>query len=128
MYPETILPIAAHIPHSGTAIPDSVRSQFLHWEGELWREIAMVTDWYTDELFGIPGIAVTQTPISRIVVDLEFGIRPARPIVGLTRLAALSSVPHANSSSKRSVSPYKPLGVLQGGKSVYGPVSVRACG
>jgi N-formylglutamate amidohydrolase len=31
----------------------------------------MVTDWYTDELFGIPGIAVSQTPINRVVVDLE---------------------------------------------------------
>ena len=71
MYPETILPIAAHIPHAGTVVPDALRYQFLPWDGELWREIAMVTDWYTDELFGIPGIAVTQTPISRVVVDLE---------------------------------------------------------
>ena len=71
MYPETILPIAAHIPHAGTAVPDAVRDQFLPSAEELWREIAMVTDWYTDELFGMPGIAVTQTPISRVVVDLE---------------------------------------------------------
>jgi N-formylglutamate amidohydrolase len=71
MYPETILPIAAHIPHAGTEIPDAVRNQFLPYPGELWREVAMVTDWYTDELFGIPGIAVSQTPISRVVVDLE---------------------------------------------------------
>ena len=71
MYPETILPIAAHIPHSGTDVPDALGDQFLPWQGALWREIAMVTDWYTDELFGIPGIAVTRTPISRVVVDLE---------------------------------------------------------
>ena len=71
MYPETILPIAAHIPHAGTEIPDAVRDQFLPWAGELWREVAMVTDWYTDELFGVPGIAVTKTPISRLVVDVE---------------------------------------------------------
>ena len=71
MYPETILPIAAHIPHAGTKIPDAVRDQFLPWAGELWREVAMVTDWYTDELFGVPGIAVTKTPISRVVVDVE---------------------------------------------------------
>ena len=71
MYPETILPIAAHIPHAGTLVPEAVRNQFLPWTGQLWREIAMVTDWYTDELFGMPGIAVTQTPISRVVVDLE---------------------------------------------------------
>jgi N-formylglutamate amidohydrolase len=71
MYPETILPIAAHIPHAGTEIPEAVRDQFLPYPGELWREVAMVTDWYTDELFGIPGIAVSQTPINRVVVDLE---------------------------------------------------------
>ena len=71
MYPETILPIAAHIPHAGTEIPDAVRDQFLPYPSELWREVAMVTDWYTDELFGIPGIAVSQTPINRVVVDLE---------------------------------------------------------
>jgi N-formylglutamate deformylase len=71
MYPETILPIVAHIPHAGTEIPDAVRDQFLPYPGELWREVAMVTDWYTDELFGLPGIASTQTPISRVVSDLE---------------------------------------------------------
>jgi len=71
MYPETILPIAAHMPHAGTEIPDAVRNQFLPYPRELWREIAMLTDWYTDELFGMPGIAVSQTPFSRVVVDLE---------------------------------------------------------
>ncbi len=71
MYPESILPITAHIPHAGTQIPDAVLSQFLHSPDALWREILRVTDWYTDELFMLPGIAVTQTPISRVVVDLE---------------------------------------------------------
>ena len=42
MYPETILPIVAHIPHAGTEIPDAVRDQFLPSPGELWREVAMV--------------------------------------------------------------------------------------
>lgn len=71
MYPETILPIVAHIPHAGTEVPDAVRDQFLVYPGELWREVAMVTDWYTNEIFGLPGIARTQTPISRVVLDLE---------------------------------------------------------
>ncbi len=65
------MPIAANIPHAGTEIPEAVRDQFLPYQGELWREVAMVTDWYTDELFGIPGIAVSQTLINRVVVDLE---------------------------------------------------------
>ncbi|RLA50430.1 MAG: hypothetical protein DRR42_13150 [Gammaproteobacteria bacterium] len=71
MYPETILPIVAHIPHAGTEIPDAVRDQFLPSPGDLWRELAMVTDWYTDEIFGLPGIARNRTPISRVVLDLE---------------------------------------------------------
>ena len=71
IYPETMLPIVAHIPHAGTEVPDAVRDQFLPYPGELWREIAMVADWYTDELFDLPGSAETQTPISQVVVDLE---------------------------------------------------------
>ena len=71
MYPETILPIVAHIPHAGTEIPDAVWDQFLVSQGDLWGEVAMVTDWYTDEIFGLPGIARNQTPISRFVLDLE---------------------------------------------------------
>ena len=71
MYPETILPITAHIPHAGTAIPSAVRHQFTPNQQALWKEILRLTDWYTDELFSIPGIAKSQTPISRLVLDLE---------------------------------------------------------
>ena len=71
MYPETILPIAAHIPHAGLLIPEPLMKQFIPYPSALWRELAMVTDWYTDELFGMPGIAISQTPINRVVVDLE---------------------------------------------------------
>jgi N-formylglutamate deformylase len=71
MYPETILPISAHIPHAGTEIPTAVRDQFLPQREELWHDITLLTDWYTDKLFGMPGIAVSQTPFSRVVVDLE---------------------------------------------------------
>jgi len=71
MYPETILPIAAHIPHAGTVIPTAVLDQFITCPDELWRDVVSLTDWYTHELFGLPGIAVSQTPISRIVLDLE---------------------------------------------------------
>ena len=71
MYPETILPIVAHIPHAGTQIPSTVRHQFIPDNQILWHEILRLTDWYTDELFSLPGIAKSQSPISRIVVDLE---------------------------------------------------------
>lgn len=71
MYPETILPIAAHIPHAGTKIPPAVRYQFVPDQQALWNEILRLTDWYTDELFSLPGIVKSQSPISRIVIDLE---------------------------------------------------------
>jgi N-formylglutamate amidohydrolase len=71
MYPETILPMAVHIPHAGTEIPLAVREQFTVDEQRLWQEAATLTDWYTDELFHLPGIAITKTPISRLVLDSE---------------------------------------------------------
>ena len=71
MYPATTLPITAHIPHAGHAIPIRVRDHFLPGAPELWQELVALTDWYTDELFGLPGIAISQTPINRLVVDLE---------------------------------------------------------
>ena len=71
MYPETILPIVAHIPHAGTAIPSAVRNQFMPDNSALWREILRLTDWYTNELFSLQGIAVSKTPINRLVLDLE---------------------------------------------------------
>ena len=71
MYPETILPIVAHIPHSGTVVPEPFLNQFLQGPEQRWQDIIQVTDWYTHELFGLPGIAISQTPISRVLVDLE---------------------------------------------------------
>ncbi|PLW66907.1 N-formylglutamate amidohydrolase [Pseudohalioglobus lutimaris] len=71
MYPETILPIVAHIPHAGTQIPENVWDQFTVDRQTLWRELVTLTDWYTDELYGAPAITRCQTPINRLVVDLE---------------------------------------------------------
>ena len=48
-----------------------MRNQFLPCPSELWRKLVSVTDWYTDELFELPGIAVSRTPINRVVTDLE---------------------------------------------------------
>lgn len=71
MYPETILPILAHIPHAGTHIPDDIWDQFTVDRQTLWRELVTLTDWYTNELYGTPAITRCQTPINRLVVDLE---------------------------------------------------------
>ncbi len=71
MYPKPTSPITAHIPHAGTIVPVAAQDQFTCSEAELWQQILTVTDWYIDDLFALPGIAMAQTPISRVVLDVE---------------------------------------------------------
>ncbi|TSC58551.1 MAG: hypothetical protein Greene041619_561 [Candidatus Peregrinibacteria bacterium Greene0416_19] len=65
--------IILHIPHASTVIPPKIRSTFLLTDKELEEEFLRMTDWYTNELFALPGEhAVTITyPVSRLVVDPE---------------------------------------------------------
>ena len=61
-----------HIPHSSTHIPDRVRSQFVLGVPALQQEINLVTDWFTDEIFGgLAGASDVIFPVSRLVVDPE---------------------------------------------------------
>ena len=61
-----------HIPHSSTHIPDRVRSQFVLGASALQQEINLVTDWFTDEIFGgLAGASDVIFPVSRLVVDPE---------------------------------------------------------
>lgn len=70
MLPSTLLPLILHIPHSGIEIPSSALAAFGD-RALLERERNRVTDWFTDELFDLPGALRCATPISRLVVDLE---------------------------------------------------------
>jgi len=70
MLPSTTLPLVLHIPHAGTRIPRETRAAF-HSLSNVIAERNRLTDWYTDELFDLPGAAHCATPISRLVVDLE---------------------------------------------------------
>lgn len=63
-----------HIPHASTMLPDDIREQFVLDDAQLTEELRVMTDWYTDELFGeAAGAAdcVIQYPVSRLVVDPE---------------------------------------------------------
>ena len=61
-----------HIPHSSTHIPDQIRSQFVLRASALQREINLLTDWFTDEIFGgLAGTSDVIFPVSRLVVDPE---------------------------------------------------------
>jgi len=59
-----------HIPHSSTYIPDRIRSQFVLRASALQQEINLLTDWFTDEIFGgLAGSNDVIFPVSRLVVD-----------------------------------------------------------
>lgn len=63
--------VVIHIPHSSSHIPDKFKSQYLLTEAELESELLKMTDWYTDELFDIPGFKIHCNRISRLVMDPE---------------------------------------------------------
>ena len=61
---ETLL----HIPHAATAIPEKYLSSFP--AGKLPRELAVMTDWFCDELFP-EGRERIVFPVSRLLCDVE---------------------------------------------------------
>jgi N-formylglutamate deformylase len=63
--------IILHIPHSSSYIPKEVRDQFILSDSELQKEIELMTDWYTDEIFDLPDCKKVKFPVSRLVVDPE---------------------------------------------------------
>lgn len=65
--------VVSHIPHASLEIPESVRGQFVLSDEELWAELKVMTDRYTDELFREAALGVTDVvfPVSRLVVDPE---------------------------------------------------------
>ena len=77
--PFTIL----HIPHSATIIPDEVRPSLTLSNKELERELLLITDKYTDELFQSENQSITSIifPISRLVVDPERFIDDSKEIM-----------------------------------------------
>jgi N-formylglutamate deformylase len=65
--------VILHIPHSSADVPADVRPQILLDDDQLARELGLLTDWHTAELFALPGDeAVTLGfPVNRLVVDPE---------------------------------------------------------
>jgi N-formylglutamate amidohydrolase len=63
-----------HMPHSSKCIPAEVKPALLLNERELEQELILMTDAYTDELFGahaLPEDTIVTFPISRLAVDPE---------------------------------------------------------
>jgi N-formylglutamate deformylase len=71
---ELRVPVIAHVPHGSTFIPEDVRRSIVLTDGDLERELLLMTDRYTPELFDavvdLGGIALVNN-YSRLVVDPE---------------------------------------------------------
>lgn len=82
--------VVVHVPHAAVAIPEKWRDKILLDEESLRRELIRMTDWYTDDLFGMEpmqGSAVTgeaaklryvRAPYSRLACDMERFRDPAQ--------------------------------------------------
>jgi N-formylglutamate deformylase len=69
-----VRPLVFHIPHASTHIPADVRGDLLLDDEALAREVRLLTDHFTDRMFGqlaLPGDVVVACPVSRLVVDVE---------------------------------------------------------
>lgn len=60
-----------HVPHSSFRIPKSLRDQIILTDEDLLAELRLMTDAFTDELFGLPETTMVRFAISRLLVDVE---------------------------------------------------------
>jgi N-formylglutamate deformylase len=67
------IPCVLHVPHSTALIPEEDRPGIVLSDDELRRELLVMTDWFTDELFnGVPDAPeMICFPVSRLVLDPE---------------------------------------------------------
>jgi N-formylglutamate deformylase len=72
-----------HIPHSSTAIPSDLRCHLLLSDEELERELLLMTDWYTDEIFVLEDSVSVRFPVSRLVLDPERFLEDSKEIMSL---------------------------------------------
>lgn len=66
-------PAVLHIPHSSSVVPADIRTSLCLSDEELERELLLMTDWYTGELFALPceQAMPVRFPISCLVLDPE---------------------------------------------------------
>ena len=66
-------PLVLHLPHASTVIPAAALEDYCVPPDVLRHELARLTDWYTDELFGdrFAPEQIVRAHVSRLVVDVE---------------------------------------------------------
>ena len=65
----TLAELVLHVPHASAHLPD--RTGYVVPEACVQKEVALLTDWYTDELFAVPGATALVAPFSRVFCDVE---------------------------------------------------------
>ena len=67
------IPIVLHVPHASLTIPNEERQRMLLSESDLARELLVMTDAWTDDLFPVTPAEVARVicPVSRLVCDVE---------------------------------------------------------
>jgi len=65
--------IIFHIPHNSTVVPEQIRHQYIVNDQELERELLLMTDHFTRDLFTsrLANPVTVESPVSRLVVDVE---------------------------------------------------------
>ena len=82
-------PLIIHVPHSGTWIPESERSDILLDDGELSVELAKMTDWFTDRMAfdalarADAAAAVFVNRASRLLIDPERFLGEDEPMLSV---------------------------------------------
>jgi N-formylglutamate deformylase len=61
--------VILHIPHASILIPDK-EGYSADWD-VVNREVNLLTDWFTDELFAHDHIVRVVSPVSRVFCDVE---------------------------------------------------------
>ena len=58
-----------HIPHAAYAIPSF--SGYVVDYDRIWKEIDLLTDWCSEQIFDVPGVTTLTCPWSRVFCDVE---------------------------------------------------------
>ena len=107
--------IILHIPHSSTFIPTEYRDQFVISDENLEREIRLMTDHYTDDLFAstddLKDSAVV-FPVSRICVDPERFSDEIQESMSEKGMGVIYTHSHDGSPIRRDLAKQERLGLL----------------
>lgn len=116
------LPLALHIPHSSTLIPEKYRKDILLSDEELQKELLFMTDAFTDRIVDhVEGVDSLVFPVSRLVVDVERFRSDEEEVMARVGMGAVYTKTH-DGKLLRNFSPQKRQELL---RTYYDPHHAR---